>query len=138
MTSARPKLFIVSHIRGGPHASSRVGVPGTLTCSAKTLRNGTPPTLTLATSVSAETKRLTQNVHRECPSRPRIVEDGGGPEHSFQVFRAKNPSGRCLRASLDQRQRLQKVLFPSGLPFSTDKGFGTAQSRSIFNTFRDV
>jgi site-specific DNA recombinase len=45
----------------------------------------------------------------------------------------RDPAGLWARASLDQRQRLQKVLFPNGLAYAKAKGFGTAPTLSIFN-----
>src|ERR1019366_6145560 len=44
-----------------------------------------------------------------------------------------NPAGLWTRASLNQRQRLQKVLFPGSLDYSPLEGFGTGQSLSFFN-----
>ena len=44
-----------------------------------------------------------------------------------------NPAGLWARASLDMRQRLQTVLFPSGLAYSKHEGFGTVQTPSFFN-----
>jgi site-specific DNA recombinase len=45
----------------------------------------------------------------------------------------KDPAGLWRRASLDMRQRLQKVLFPAGLAYSAQDGFGTVQTPSFFN-----
>jgi len=45
-----------------------------------------------------------------------------------------NPAQLWLRASLEQKQRLQQVLFPSGLSFSKD-GFGTPPTDSLFSVF---
>jgi hypothetical protein len=36
-----------------------------------------------------------------------------------------DPAGLWARADLDQRQRLQKVLFPAGLSYPQAEGFGT-------------
>src|ERR1039457_6097912 len=44
-----------------------------------------------------------------------------------------DPAGLWARASLDQRQRLQQILFPAGLTYSQTDGFGTAQSISFFS-----
>ncbi len=44
-----------------------------------------------------------------------------------------DPAGLWSRTSLAQRQRLQMVLFPSGLEYSPTLGFGTAQTPSFFN-----
>jgi site-specific DNA recombinase len=45
----------------------------------------------------------------------------------------RDPAGLWAHASLNQRQRLQKVLFPNGLAYAKAKGFGTAPTLSIFN-----
>ena len=45
-----------------------------------------------------------------------------------------DPAGLWARASLDQRQRLQQVLFPTGLTYSNKDGFGTGQTLSFFST----
>ena len=45
----------------------------------------------------------------------------------------RDPAGLWARASLDLRQRLQRVLFPGGLAYSAHEGFGTEQSPSFFN-----
>jgi site-specific DNA recombinase len=44
-----------------------------------------------------------------------------------------DPAGIWTRASLDMRQRLQTVLFPSGLTYSQNEGFGTGQTPSFFS-----
>jgi len=44
---------------------------------------------------------------------------------------------RC-EASLDQRQRLQKVLFPQGVTYSADGRFGTAETSVIFRLLQVV
>jgi len=44
-----------------------------------------------------------------------------------------NPAGVWTRASLDMRQKLQKVLFPNDLQYSRTEGFGTGESHSFFN-----
>ncbi len=41
-----------------------------------------------------------------------------------------------LELSLDQKQRLQKVLFPGGLSFSSERGFGTAAISNVFNALQ--
>jgi site-specific DNA recombinase len=45
----------------------------------------------------------------------------------------QDAAGLWARASLDLRQRLQRVLFPGGLEYSAHEGFGTGQSHSFFN-----
>ncbi len=45
----------------------------------------------------------------------------------------RDPAGLWAGASLDQRQRLQAVLFPAGLTYSHTEGFGTGQAPSFFN-----
>jgi site-specific DNA recombinase len=49
----------------------------------------------------------------------------------------RDPAGLWTRASLDQRQRLQKVLFPTGVTYSEDEGFGTALTPSIFSMLQE-
>ena len=49
----------------------------------------------------------------------------------------RDPAGLWMRASLDQRQRLQKVLFPTGVAYSEEGGFGTALTPSIFSMLRE-
>ena len=44
-----------------------------------------------------------------------------------------DPAGLWAQASLAQRQRLQKVLFPNDLEYSQLDGFGTGQSPSFFS-----
>ena len=41
-----------------------------------------------------------------------------------------NAARLWLESSLDQRQRLQKVLFPKGVTYSPDGQFGTAETLS--------
>jgi site-specific DNA recombinase len=43
-----------------------------------------------------------------------------------------------LEAPLDQKQRLQKVLFPRGVTYSPTSGFGTAETSVIFRLLRAV
>ena len=42
-----------------------------------------------------------------------------------------------FEANVDQKQRLQKVLFPKGLCYSTAEGFGTAPTCSMFSMLED-
>jgi DNA repair exonuclease SbcCD ATPase subunit len=44
-----------------------------------------------------------------------------------------DPAGLWARASLEQRQRWQTVLFPNGLAYSRIEGFGTGQVPSFLN-----
>jgi hypothetical protein len=48
----------------------------------------------------------------------------------------RDPAAMWAKASLDQRQRLQTVLFPDGLTYSHTEGFGTAQAPSFFNVLQ--
>jgi len=50
-----------------------------------------------------------------------------------------NHAGRLwLESPLDQKQRLQKVLFPAGVTYSRDTGFGTTETSAIFRFLRTV
>ncbi len=48
----------------------------------------------------------------------------------------RDPAAMWAKASLEQRQRLQMVLFPDGLTYSRTEGFGTAQAPSFFNVLQ--
>jgi site-specific DNA recombinase len=48
-----------------------------------------------------------------------------------------NAAHLWLESSIDQRQRLQKVLFPTGLAYHPENGFGTAVTGSMFNVLTD-
>jgi hypothetical protein len=48
-----------------------------------------------------------------------------------------NAAHLWLESSIDQKQRLQKVLFPAGLAYHPDNGFGTAVTGSMFNVLTD-
>jgi DNA-binding PucR family transcriptional regulator len=48
-----------------------------------------------------------------------------------------DPASLWADSTLENRQRLQQVLFPDGLMYSNDDGFGTAPSTSAFNALGD-
>src|ERR1035437_531411 len=50
----------------------------------------------------------------------------------------RDPAGLWSRASIDQRQRLKKVLFPAGVTYSVESRFGTALTPSIFNMLQEL
>ena len=57
-----------------------------------------------------------------------------GQERKSFLNLLRNVGRAWLEASLDQRQRLQKVLFPEGLSFDGEE-FGTAVTSLAFNHF---
>ena len=48
----------------------------------------------------------------------------------------QNARSMWLKASVDQRQRLQKALFPDGLVYTQNRGFGTPVIGKAFNALR--
>ncbi|MCU1309866.1 MAG: site-specific recombinase [Candidatus Angelobacter sp.] len=67
-----------------------------------------------------------------CDAEENEEQVDGLLEFADRVLR--DPAGLWVGASLDQRQRLQKVLFPDGLGYSMNEGFGTGQAPSFFNS----
>lgn len=56
----------------------------------------------------------------------------------FADYVLSNAGRLWSEASIDQKQRLQKVLFPRGVTWSKDGGFGTAETSIIFRLLRAV
>jgi hypothetical protein len=57
---------------------------------------------------------------------------------AFADYVPTNAGRLWVEASLDQKQRLQKVLFPQGVTYSADGAFGTAETSVIFRLLQAV
>lgn len=56
----------------------------------------------------------------------------------FAEFVIGSPARAWAEFNLDQRQRFQNIIFPEGLEFDREKGFGTPVIAPIFSYFRDL
>jgi site-specific DNA recombinase len=57
---------------------------------------------------------------------------------NFAEYVLTNAARFWIEASPSQKQRLQKLLFPSGVTYSRDSGFGTAEISVIFRLLQSV
>jgi site-specific DNA recombinase len=57
---------------------------------------------------------------------------------NFAEYFLGNAARLWVEASIEQKQRLQKLLFPSGVTYSRERGFGTAEIAVIFRLLQAV